>query len=160
MEATKLIPKKVDVFLAGVIQASQGGRNIESQDYRKELKRIFAEKAPELLVYCPFEHHSDSVEYDDDQGRRVFLDHLECCRKAQLLIAYLPEASLGTSIEIWESYNAGVPILAISPMNHNWVLRFFTDMILPDLDAFEKWLTPDTLNSFLESEAQKKRIYR
>lgn len=155
-----MIPKKVDVFLAGVIQASQDGRNIESQDYRKRLKRIFAQKVPELTVYCPFENHSDSVEYNDNQGRQVFLDHLECCRNARLLIAYLPVASLGTSVEIWESYNAGVPILAISPMTHNWVLRFFTNMILPDLEAFEKWLSPQNLQSFLESVSETKKIHK
>jgi len=141
MESPKMIPEKVDVFLAGVIQGSQSGKQIDSQDYRSELKKIFADKIPELLVYCPFEHHSTSVKYDDTQGKKVFLDHLDLCKSARLLIAYLPNASLGTSIEIWEAHRAGVPIVAISPMAHNWVLRFFTDQILPDLDAFEQWLT-------------------
>lgn len=141
MEAV-VMPKKVDVFLAGVIQGSQTGEGIESQDYRTALKDIFARKIPELNVYCPFEHHSSSVEYDDETGKKVFLDHLELCKSAQLLVAYLPTASLGTSIEVWEAHHAGVPIVAISGMTHNWVLRFFTDKIFSDLQAFEDWLTP------------------
>ena len=147
VEATDRIPERIDVFLAGVIQGSQAGTEIESQSYRDRLKDIFAEKAPGLVVYCPFENHSSSVEYDDEQGREVFLHHLELCQKARMLVAYLPTASLGTAIEIWECRKAGVPIIAISPMYHNWVLRFFVDLILPDLDAFEKWLTPESFES-------------
>jgi hypothetical protein len=139
--------QSVDVFLAGVIQASQPGTGIESQDYRERLKELFAKKLPHLAVYCPYSNHSSSVEYDDEQGKKVFLDHLQMCREARLLVAYLPTASLGTSIEIWEAHNAGVPIVAISPMSHNWVLRFFTDTIVPDFESFEKWLTPENFNA-------------
>ena len=140
-------PERVDVFLAGVIQASQAGTGIESQDYREQLKRIFAERLPHLNVYCPFSNHSSSVEYDDQQGRRVFLDHLQMCREARLIIAYLPHASLGTGIEVWEAHNAGVPVVAISPMKHNWVLRFFADLIVPDLTAFSDWLTRENFQA-------------
>jgi hypothetical protein len=143
--------QKVDVFLAGVIQGSQQGKLIDSQDYRTKLQAIFAEKLPALNVYCPYQNHSSSVKYDDEQGRKVFLDHLEMAKNAQLLIAYLPEASLGTAVEIWECHKAAVPIVAISPMAHNWVLRFFTDTILPDLDAFARWLTPQTYADLLKS---------
>ena len=149
MEALTLEKRIPDVFIAGVIQGSQAGTEIESQDYRTRIKEIFAEKIPELFVYCPFEQHSSSVEYDDEQGRTVFLHHLQMARESKLLIAYLPTASLGTSIEIWEARNAGVPIIAISPMFHNWVLRFFTNKILPDLESFEKWLTKERLDALL-----------
>ena len=138
-------PEKVDVFLAGVIQGSQTGRLIESQDYRDRIKEIFARKAHGWTVYCPFENHSASVEYGDEEGRKVFLHHLALCRTARLLVAYLPFASLGTSIEIWEAHNAGVPVVAISPMNHNWVLRFFCKRIFVDLEAFENWLSLENL---------------
>ena len=147
MEATRNEQTRADVFLAGVIQGSQDGTDIESQSYRETLRQMFATKVPEWDVYCPFENHSSSVEYDDEQGRRVFLDHLEMVRNARLLIAYLPTASLGTSIEIWEAHNAGVPIVAISPMAHNWVLRFFTDRIFPDLKRFEDWLDRSNLDA-------------
>lgn len=144
-----MVPEKIDVFLAGVIQGSQDGRGIESQNYRDRLKNIFADKIPELNVYCPFENHSASVEYDDEQGRKVFLDHLEMAKNAQLLLAYLPTASLGTSIELWECHKNNVPVIAISPMNHNWVLRFFTDLIFPDIESFESWLTRENYDKLL-----------
>lgn len=145
-------PDRVDVFLAGIIQGSQAGQKIESQSYRDRLKEIFARELPKLDVYCPFEHHQESIDYDDDQGRRVFLRHLEMCRHARLLVAYLPTASLGTAIEIWECHRAGVPIVAISPMNRNWVLRFFTQHIFPDLEAFASWLSADTFGQITSAK--------
>ncbi len=149
MEIKKHYPKRIDVFLAGVIQGSLSGTGIESQNYRDRLKDIFQKVDPGLIVYCPFEHHCDSVEYDDQEGRRVFLKHLDMAKTARLLICYLPTASLGTAIELWECHKSGVPIVAISPMSHNWVLRFFSDKIFPDIDAFEGWLNQDRLKEML-----------
>ena len=149
MEVKKQYPKSIDVFLAGVIQGSQAGTRIEEQDYRKRLQNIFEKVDPDLEVYCPFEHHSDSVEYDDQEGKKVFLKHLDMAKTARLLVCYLPTASLGTSIELWECNKSKVPIVAISPMAHNWVLRFFTGMVFPTMDDFERWLTPKNLEKLI-----------
>ena len=148
----KLYQDPIDVFLAGVIQGSKIAEEIEEQSYRDRLLELFAAKLPEVKAYCPFSHHSTSINYTDEEGEAVFLHHLQMVRDSKLLVAYLPEASLGTAIEIWEARDAGVPIVAISPMKHNWVLRFFTARIFPDLDAFESWLTPENYRAITTRE--------
>jgi len=55
-------------------------------------------------------------------------------------ITYLPEASMGTAIEMWECYRNKVRIWTISPMKENWSVRFLSDKIFKSLDEFEKYL--------------------
>ena len=44
---------------------------------------------------------------------RTLLEMAEEAARADVLIAYVPEASMGTAVEIWEAYRAGKPILTI-----------------------------------------------
>jgi hypothetical protein len=55
--------------------------------------------------------------------------------QADLLIAYLPIPSMGTAMEMWEAFQAGTYIIAVSPLIHHWALRFTANEILPDLDS-------------------------
>jgi hypothetical protein len=43
---------------------------------------------------------------------------------------------MGTALEIFSAERAGVPVVAVSPMVHNWVLRSFARRIYPDLESF------------------------
>jgi hypothetical protein len=134
-----------DFFLAGVIQGSLRDRTVHAQDYRDRLKAVLAQRAPGRTVFCPVEEHRASVGYDDDEARRVFFSHLELLRHSRVLVAYLPEASLGTAVEMETARQAGLPIITISPMSLNWVIRLYSFAVLPDLDAFAAWLTPENL---------------
>ena len=136
-----------DVFLAGVMQGSHQGKDLHPQDYRAQLLAAFARHAPDARVYDPFEKHQSSVEYDDPEGRRVFLHHLEIARAAKLVVCYLPAASMGTAVEMWEAHNAGVPVWTISPLATNWVIRFFSQRVFADLAAFERALADGALDA-------------
>jgi nucleoside 2-deoxyribosyltransferase len=128
------------IFLSGVIQGSALGREIHSQNYRAELRAILHEAMPDAVIYDPFDGHENSVDYDDEQGRKTFLNHIAKVHDSDLVIAYLPHASLGTAIEVWESYKKGIPVWAISPMKTNWVVRFCTEKIFDDIKSFEIYL--------------------
>ncbi|MDP8223089.1 MAG: nucleoside 2-deoxyribosyltransferase [Candidatus Lernaella stagnicola] len=137
--------KKYDFFIAGVIQGSIAEKQVHAQDYRDEIKKVLAEKAPERSVFCPVEEHCNSVEYSDEEAREVFFGHLDILRQARVMIAYLPVASMGTAIEMEVCRAEGIPIIAVSPMAHNWVIRLYSQAVVPDIAALAAWLTPERL---------------
>jgi hypothetical protein len=128
------------IFLSGVIQGSSRDKSIHSQNYRTQLKSILSDAFPDAAICDPFDGHENSIEYDDETGKKTFFGHLEHVRSSDLLIAYLPHASLGTAIEIWESHKNGIPVWTISPMKTNWVVRFCSEMIFEDIDAFADYV--------------------
>jgi hypothetical protein len=134
-----------DFFLAGVIQGSHARQAVHSQDYREELKAILARRAPGRSVFCPVERHRTSIRYTDEEARAVFFGHLEVLRRCRVMIAYLPVASMGTAIEMEIARQAAIPIVSITPLAINWVVRLFSLAVLPDLESFAGWLTPDNL---------------
>jgi len=128
------------VFLAGIIQGSLAHRAVHDQDYRRRLKELLAEHLPDAHVYDPVAGHADSIRYDDATGREVFFRHAEMCRTIDVLLAFVPEASMGTAIEMWEAYRHGVAVVTISPLAVHWAIRFLSHAIYSDLDEFEKEL--------------------
>ncbi len=139
------MPKEYDFFIAGVIQGSIREKDVHRQDYREEIKRIIGARAPRLRVFCPVEQHRASVSYSDEEARRVFFEHLEVLQQCRAMIAFLPVASLGTAVEMETCRRADIPIVSITPMEHNWVVRLYSQVVLPDLAAFDAWLTGENL---------------
>ena len=123
-------------FLAGIMQGSHLGAALHNQDYRPALIKLLREHFPDAEIYDPLADHRNSLEYDDEQGRRVFFHHNYLCREVDVLIAFVPEASMGTAIEMWEGHQHGRTVLAISPLKHNWAVRFLSDRIYADFDEF------------------------
>lgn len=137
-----------DFFLAGVIQGSNLKLGVESQNYRSDLKEILTRRLPNRTWFCPVENHKDSPHYDDDQARDVFHHHLDLALdRCRCVIAYLPMASMGTAVEIWEAYKAGVPVLTITPMTTNWVVRICSTKVFENLQSFEEFCTEPNIES-------------
>jgi len=127
-------------FLAGIMQGSLVEATVHDQDYREHLKELLAEHFPEADVYDPRANHTNSIEYDETTGRQVFFDHNEMCRKIDVLLAFVPEASMGTAIEMWEAYQHGAAVITISPLKHNWAIKFLSHAIYDGVEEFEKAL--------------------
>ncbi len=125
-------------FLAGIMQGSLTEPTLHAQDYRGHLKRLIEAHFPEADVYDPLANHGDSIAYDDTTGRDVFFGHNRMCREVDVLIAFVPEASMGTAIEMWEANQHGAAVLSISPMVHNWAVKFLSHEIYEDLQACER----------------------
>ena len=66
------------------------------------------------------------------------------------MIAYLPHASLGTAIEIWECYKLGIPVWTVTGMKTNWVVRFCSEKIFDDIDALSRHLQDFRITSVRE----------
>lgn len=139
------------IFLAGIIQGSVRDKSIHPQDYRERLKSIISESLPDAIVHDPYDGHADSVNYDDDKGKAVFQAALEEIRRSDLVIAFLPCASMGTAIEIWECYKTGVPVWTITEMKDNWIVRFCSQRIFEDIDSFAEYLRRSPVMSIKKS---------
>lgn len=133
------------LFLAGIMQGSHLGQVLHQQGYRQQLTQLLADHLPDTEVYDPLADHQESVNYGDEQGRRVFLEHNRMCGEVDVLLAFVPEASMGTAIEMWEAHRRGRIVLTISPLKHNWAVRFLSDEVFDDVDQFEQALVSGTL---------------
>ncbi len=132
-------------FLAGIMQGSHRGPLLHAQDYRQHLKQLLGEHFPEAEVYDPLADHGDSISYDEITGREVFFRHNRMCREVDVVLAFIPEASMGTAIEMWEAYQGGRAVIAISPLTHNWSVRFCSHEIYEDIESFEAALASGRL---------------
>ncbi|MBN1590223.1 MAG: hypothetical protein JW888_11975 [Pirellulales bacterium] len=125
------------IFLAGIMQGSLVHAAVHDQDYRRHLKELLAEHLPDAELYDPLADHANSIEYDDATGRDVFFRHNRMCRDVDILLAFVPEASMGTAIEMWEAWQHGAVVITISPLKVNWAVRFLSHVVYRDLVAFE-----------------------
>ncbi len=137
------------VFIAGVMQAERLDNQIVSQDYRSRITQVLKSGMPDVTITDPFALNPDSVNYDTERARHTFLTMTKKAAEADLLIAYLPQMSMGTAMEIWEAYQAGAYIIAITPHIHHWAIRFTTNEILPDLDSLEEMIGNGRLHQIM-----------
>jgi hypothetical protein len=138
------------LFLAGIMQGSHRDAILHHQGYRERLKLLLAEHLPGAQVYDPLADHSDSLNYGEDRGRQVFLHHNRLCGQVDVLLAFVPEASMGTAIEMWEAYRHGRVVVTISPLAHNWAVKFLSQLLYPSVEAFEAALASGELAKRLQ----------
>jgi PncC family amidohydrolase len=127
-------------FVAGIMQGSRKDDDICDQDYRTTIRGIIARQYPDAEVICPLELFPDSVGYGYEEGKQTFLELAARAAEADVLVSYLPEASMGSSIEMWHAYSAGARILTISPMADNWVIKFLSDRVFSTTEQFGEFL--------------------
>jgi hypothetical protein len=138
-------------FIAGIIQGSKLDSDVHDQTYREKIKRMLKNIFPGCEIICPVENHPNSVAYNDEQARRVFLDHVDMVKNMHCLIVYLPEASMGSAIEMWEAYSRKIVKITISPMTTNWVVRILSDRIFPNIETFEQFAISGQMKKLLEA---------
>ncbi len=139
------------VFIGGIIQGSVRGQSINDQGYRQTIGRMIRARHADAEIVDPLALFPDSVDYDDDRARQVFFDLVEEATRADVVIAYLPEASMGTALEMVRAYDAGTPVVSISPMAFNWFVRFLSRRVFPTLEAFDDWLRAGGLEAVVNS---------
>lgn len=139
------------IFVAGIIQGSLRDRSIHAQSYRDRLVGLLRAAFPTVEVYCPIENYPNSLELPDDVAQATFFGLMERAGDADVLVAYLPEASMGTAIEMWEAHRRGRLVISISPMVANWAVRFLSHLVLPDIEAFERFVASGEMARLLAS---------
>ena len=142
------------IFFGGIIQGSHRGKDIFPQDYRKRIRQVLEAKHADIEIIDPFTGHSNSIEYDDQKAHATFFKHLKVISSVDLLLAYLPEASMGTAIELWQAYQNKVPAVTISPLTTNWVIRLFSLKNFTTADDFADYINKNGLDKLLASNAR------
>ena len=104
-------------FVAGIMQGSRSDVGVHDQSYRAAIRSAIRGRFAEAEIIDPIELHPDAgVNYGPEEAKRVLLELAEEAARADVLIAYVPEASMGTAVEMWQAYQAGKPIFTISPI--------------------------------------------
>ena len=124
-------------FIAGIMQGSILDAALHNQNYRSIIKNALLKAFPSSEVYDPLERNQDSLFYTYEYGKTVFLNHNKMCgTEIDALVAYIPEASMGTAIEIWEAWKNNKFVVVISPMKSNWVVKYLSDVVYNSLEDF------------------------
>ncbi len=141
------------VFIAGIMQGSRLDKDVVSQSYRTTIAQAIRARIPDVEIIDPWSLHPQSPSYDDTQGKQVFLGFNQAAATADVLVAYVPEASMGTAIEIWQAFQAGARVYTISPMADNWVIKFLSNRVLPTLQDFNQFVSSGEFERSLQQPA-------
>jgi len=139
------------IYISGIMQGSTRGHGIQEQDYRRLLRDAVKIHHPDAEIYDPFLHFPDSVEYDNQRAKEVLFELAAESGTSDVVIAFLPEASMGTALEIIRAYDNGKTILSISPMEKNWLIRALSAKIFPSLDEFCTWARQTHLAELIDA---------
>jgi hypothetical protein len=134
------------VFISGIMQGSRTDGGIDSQHYRREIARILRRHIPGVEVLDPLELHPDSVTYDPQRAKQTLLELVVLAGQVDVLVAYVPSASMGTAIEMWNAHQSSVPVYTICPLADNWVVRSLSQRIFPDMGAFAMFVASGGLD--------------
>jgi sulfur carrier protein ThiS len=124
------------VFIGGIMQGSRRENTIDAQDYRQIIGQCLRRHLPDVEVIDPFELHPNSVAYDTTEARRTLIALAQTAGQADAIVVFVPEASMGTALEMWEAYRGGKPIFAISSLIYNWVVRCLATRVFADIEGF------------------------
>jgi hypothetical protein len=124
------------IFIGGVMQGSNEGKSLLDQGYRARIAAALQARWPDVEVIDPFSLHPNSIEYDDVAARETLFAMAELAAGSDMVIAYVPTASMGTALEMYMAYNRGVPVIAISGLATNWVVKALSRRVFPDLESF------------------------
>jgi hypothetical protein len=132
------------------MQGSHTEAVLHEQDYRDRIKVLIARHLPEAQVYDPLSDHAKSLEYGEQKGRDVFFHHNLMCREVDVLLAFVPSASMGTAIEMWEAFQHGAAVVTISPLSLNWAVKFLSHVLYADLEEFSSALQDGSLRRAID----------
>ena len=128
------------VFIAGIMQGSRPDRGIGTQDYRNEVAHILQSHVPQIEIIDPLALHPDSVSYGPEQARQTLLELVALAGQVDVLVAYVPSASMGTAIEMWHAHQGNARVYTISPLADNWVVLSLSNRVFPDITTFATFI--------------------
>jgi hypothetical protein len=139
------------IFLAGIMQGSRREKGMASQDYRSHLTQLLRQHLDGVEIVDPFALHPESVGYSFEEGRRTLIDLAEEAGRSDVVVAFVPEASMGTALEMWQAYRNQRIIFTISPLSENWVIKFLSTRVFDDVDQFEEFVASGAFQHALET---------
>jgi len=141
------------IFIAGIMQGSRLDNGVDDQGYRQRIASAIRARMPDADIIDPWALHPDSPAYADDLAGPVFMSLNDAAATADVLVAFVPQASMGTAIEMWQAFKAGARVLTISPLTENWVVKFLSDRVFATLDEFEQFTAQGGLEAFVSGSS-------
>ena len=135
--------------------ASLAGIAVESQDYRALMRGAILAADPSATIVdpaivvpamAPGLHPPSTPEAEwwsaDACVRQAFEACVDLAAKSDVVVSYLPTASMGSAVELHAARQAGRLVLVVAPgkMRFNWVVRSYADHVFEDVRALEVWL--------------------
>lgn len=143
------------VFISGIIQGSSNHLDdLHGQDYRSLIRQALNRKYPAVEVFDPWQIYPDAAGYSPQKAVQTLLEEIEMAGACDLLLAYLPQASMGSALEMWAAYQAGAAIHTISPLTTNWVVLTLSDTIHASLEGFLEFVDSGGLDEALDGGQQ------
>lgn len=139
------------VFIAGIMQGSRKDGKIYSQNYRKKITDILTTLVPDLEVVDPDITDPDRLNYTKKQAAEMFFKYNLMMNQVDLVVVYVPKASMGTAVEMWEAWKNKIPIITISPLKNNWTIKLLSSKLFPTMQEFAKASRNGELKIFLPS---------
>ena len=147
-------------FLSGVMGGSGGGTSklvgvaVESQDYRARIRDTILAADPSATVVDPADvvaararalHPTSAIDWASDAAvSAMFGECVDLAARCDVVVSYLPMASMGSAVELHAARAAGRLVLVVAPgekMRSNWVIRSYADCVFDDTDALRHWLS-------------------
>lgn len=148
--------KKMKVFVAGVMQGNRKDNKIYSQDYRMIISQKLFSLVKHIEIIDPDKTDPERLFYTQEQASEMFFRYSFMAGKVDLLIAYIPEASMGSAVEMWEAWKNKVPIVTISPIKLNWVVKLLSNKIYTSLDEFLKYFNNESLDKLMKVSTKER----
>ena len=149
-------------FLSGVMGGSQTasstslGIPMESQDYRGQIRAAILAADAAANIVDPLEMgavrgrelgfgEGKPSWTDDADVRKLFAEVVDAAAAADVVVSYLPTASMGSACELHAAHAAHKTVLCIAPgaMAQNWVVRSFSARTFEDIPALA-WFLKET----------------
>ena len=148
------------IYLSGVMQGSIKGKGIEGQGYRQVIRDAIRILHPNSEVYDPFSVFPNSVEFDNHKAKETLFAMAKEAASSDMVIAYLPEASMGTALEMIRAYGNDKVIISISTLEKNWFIRAVSAKIFISLDEFREWVQHTNLAELIAESFREKNDWQ
>lgn len=142
----------MNIFISGVMQGSIKGAGIQEQSYRQRITEIVQNHHPDVEIVDPFMLFPDSVSFDDEKAKETLFTLVDIAANADMIVAYLPEASMGTAMEMLRAYDKSKPIVTITPMDKNWFILTMSNKIFPSFGEFKNWVQITDLEKWVSEQ--------
>jgi hypothetical protein len=128
------------IYISGVMQGSIKGHGIQGQGYRQIITDAIRVQHPDAEIFDPFTAFPDSVSFDQKRATEVLFFMSDEAASSDIVIAYLPEASMGTALEMVRAYDNEKVVLTITSLQKNWFIWAISEKIFLSLDEFIEWV--------------------
>ncbi len=104
------------IFLSGIMMGNS--ENVQNQSYRHIIKKILQSRYGNLVsIDDPYEDFIDPN--DKNKLSPFYYDYLlSRVASSDILISFIPNASMGSAVELYHAHLNKVPAYVISPLHH------------------------------------------